>query len=51
LLVLHRLRHAQRDQDLAGLRNGAAVARLPADEQAGCRWLWAAALLAKAEGR
>jgi serine/threonine-protein kinase len=45
--VQAQLRHWQRDADLAGLREPAAVARLPADEQEACRKLWAdvAALL------
>ena len=50
--VQRRLRHWQGDQDLAGLRDPAAVAQLPAEEQQACRQLWAdvEALLAKAAG-
>ena len=45
------LRHWQKDTDLAGLRDAAALARLPSDEQKACSQLWAdvAALLKKAE--
>jgi hypothetical protein len=45
------LRHWQKDPDLAGLRDAAALARLPAGEQTEFRKLWAevAALLAKAQ--
>jgi tetratricopeptide (TPR) repeat protein len=45
------LRIWQNEPDLAGLRDPAAVARLPADEQQACRQLWAEvqALLARAE--
>jgi len=52
-LVLQRLRHWQRDQDLAGLRDSAAMAKLPADEQEACRQLWAklGALVANAGAR
>jgi serine/threonine-protein kinase len=44
------LRHLQRDSDLAGLRDAAALAQLPAEERAACAKLWAdvAALLKKA---
>jgi hypothetical protein len=35
------LQHWQQDTDLAGLRDGAAVARLPADERQACQQLWA----------
>jgi tetratricopeptide (TPR) repeat protein len=47
------LRHWQKDPDLAGLRDAAALARLPAGEQKECRKLWAdvAALLAKAQAK
>jgi tetratricopeptide (TPR) repeat protein len=46
------LRHWQQDRDLAGLRDAAALAKLPAEEQKACAQLWAdvAALLKKAEG-
>jgi hypothetical protein len=48
---VQRLRHWQRDGALAGLRDHAALARLPAEERQACRQLWAevAALLKKAE--
>jgi tetratricopeptide (TPR) repeat protein len=39
--VCQRLRHWQRDPDLAGLRDPAAVATLPVAEQQQCRQLWA----------
>jgi serine/threonine protein kinase/tetratricopeptide (TPR) repeat protein len=44
------LRHWQQDTGLAGLRDAAALAALPADEQPACRQLWAdvEALLATA---
>jgi hypothetical protein len=50
--VRQRLRHWQQDGDLAGLRDAAALAKLPAEERAACERLWAdvAALLKKAEG-
>jgi serine/threonine protein kinase/Flp pilus assembly protein TadD len=40
-LARQRLRHWQRDEDLASLRDPAAVAKLPADEQQACNQLWA----------
>jgi serine/threonine-protein kinase len=40
-LARQRLRHWQRDPDLAGLRDPAALARLPADERQACERLWA----------
>jgi hypothetical protein len=45
------LRHWQQDPDLAGLRDAAALAKLPADEPKAFAQLWAdvAALLKKAE--
>ena len=45
------LRHWQQDTDLAGIRDAAALAKLPADEQKAFAQLWAdvAALLKKAE--
>ena len=48
--VQRRLRHWQRDRDLAGLRDDNKLAKLPAAEQQACRQLWAdmAGLLAKA---
>ena len=44
------LRHWQQDTDLAGIRDAAALAKLPADEQKAFTQLWAdvAALLKKA---
>ena len=44
------LRHWQQDTDLAAIRDAAALAKLPADEQKACTQLWAdvAALLKKA---
>jgi hypothetical protein len=43
----------QQDTDLAGIRDAAALAKLPADEKKACTQLWAdvAALLKKAEAR
>jgi hypothetical protein len=43
------LQHRQKDPDLAGIRDRAAVAKLPADEQEACKKLWTdmAALLKK----
>jgi tetratricopeptide (TPR) repeat protein len=45
--VQQALRHWQKDSDLAGLRDQAALAKLPAEERAACERLWAdvAALL------
>jgi tetratricopeptide (TPR) repeat protein len=40
-LVLHQLRGWQREHALISLRDPAAVARLPADEQQACQKLWA----------
>jgi tetratricopeptide (TPR) repeat protein/serine/threonine protein kinase len=50
-LVRQRLRHWQGDQQLAGLREPAAVARLPADERGACQQFWAEVqrLLSKAD--
>src|SRR5262249_55594897 len=47
------LRHWQKDPDLAGLRDQAALAKFPPGEQKACTQLWAevAALLEKAEGK
>jgi len=44
------MRHWQQDTDLAGIRDAAALAKLPADQQKACTQLWAdvAALLKKA---
>ena len=44
------MRHWQKDTDLAGIRDAAALAKLPAEEQKACTQLWAdvAALLKKA---
>jgi tetratricopeptide (TPR) repeat protein len=49
--VQRELRHWQKDADLAGIRDKAALAKLPADEQKAFTRLWAdvAALLKKAE--
>jgi tetratricopeptide (TPR) repeat protein len=49
--VQRALRHWQNDSDLAGLRDAVALAKLPAEEGAACKRLWAdvAALLKKAE--
>jgi hypothetical protein len=49
--VQHTLRRWQRDPNLAALRDAAATARLPAEEQAACKKLWAevASLLGKAQ--
>jgi serine/threonine-protein kinase len=46
------LRHWQQDGDLAGIRDKAALAKLPPEERAGYERLWAdvAALVKKAEG-
>jgi superkiller protein 3 len=46
------LRHWQQDSDLAGIRDRAALAKVPEDERAALSQLWAdvAALLQKAEG-
>ena len=43
--------HWQQDTDLAGLRDAAALAKLPADQQKACTQLWAdvAALLKRAQ--
>ena len=41
LLVQQRLRNWQRDPDLIGIRDAAALARLPAQEQKACQQLWA----------
>ena len=45
------LRHWQKDTDLAGLRDAAALAKLPADEQKTFTQLWTdvAAVLKEAE--
>jgi eukaryotic-like serine/threonine-protein kinase len=51
--VVQTLRHWQQDTDLAGIRDAAALARLPADQQKAFTQLWAdvAALLKKAEAK
>jgi Flp pilus assembly protein TadD len=51
--VQRTLRHWQGDHNLAGLRDAAAVANLPADERQACRKLWADvdALLHRARGK
>jgi tetratricopeptide (TPR) repeat protein len=50
-LVAQQMQHWQQDRDLAGLREAAALAKLPAEERTACTQLWAdvAALLKKAE--
>jgi hypothetical protein len=50
--VQQALRHWQQDADLAGIRDAAALAKLPADEQKAFSKLWAdvAAVLKKAKG-
>ena len=47
------LRHWRQDTDLTGIRDAAALAKLPADEQKAYTQLWAdvAALFKKAEGK
>jgi hypothetical protein len=52
-LVRQRMQHWQQDSDLAGVRDKAALAKLPAEEQKAFTQLWAdvAALLKKAEER
>jgi tetratricopeptide (TPR) repeat protein len=49
--VVRTLRHWQKDVDLAGIRDAAALATLPAEERAACERLWTdvAALLKKAQ--
>ena len=51
--LLRMMRHWQRDTDLAGIRDSASLAKLPAEERTACERLWAdvAALLKKAEGK
>jgi hypothetical protein len=39
--VQQALRHWQLDTDLAGLRDAAALAKLPGEERAACQKLWA----------
>src|SRR5262249_3340007 len=41
ILVVQRLRDWTVDQDLAGIRDAVALAKLPAEEQAACRKFWA----------
>jgi len=52
LAVVEALRHWKVDPDLAGLRDPAALAKLPADEQKACQALWAEvdALVKNAQG-
>jgi hypothetical protein len=52
-LVAQTMRHWRSDPDLAGLRDAAQLARLPAEERAACQRLWidVAALVRQAEGR
>jgi tetratricopeptide (TPR) repeat protein len=49
--VQQRMKHWQKDTDLAGLRDPAALAKLPVEEQQACAQVWAdvAALLKKVE--
>jgi tetratricopeptide (TPR) repeat protein len=49
--LMQRMRHWQKDTDLVGIRDAAALAQLPAEERAACAKLWAdvAALLKRAE--
>jgi hypothetical protein len=49
--VQQALRHWQEDSDLIGLRDAAALAKLPAEERAACERFWSdvAALLKKAD--
>jgi tetratricopeptide (TPR) repeat protein len=51
--VAARLQHWQRNQDLAGIRDAALLAKLPPDEQEACMRLWAEveAVLQKAQGK
>jgi tetratricopeptide (TPR) repeat protein len=51
--VVQQMHHWQEDADLAGLRDPAALAKLPADEQEACQKLWAdvQALLDRAESK
>jgi tetratricopeptide (TPR) repeat protein len=51
--VQQTLHHWQQDSDLAGIRDVAARAKLPAEDRAACEKLWAdvAELLKKAEGK
>jgi hypothetical protein len=39
--VGHTVQHWKADADLAGIRDAAGLANLPADEQKACRALWA----------
>jgi len=52
-LVQQRMQHWQQDTDLAGLRDAAALAHIPAAERVACEKLWVdvAALLKKAEDK
>ena len=51
--IVQTLNHWKEDSDLAGVRDKAALAKLPAEERAACAQLWAdvAALLKKAQVR
>jgi tetratricopeptide (TPR) repeat protein/tRNA A-37 threonylcarbamoyl transferase component Bud32 len=51
--VRQTLQHWQSDSDLVGIRDAAALARLPADERQTCQKLWAdvEALIHKAQGK
>ena len=50
--VQQTLKHWQKDTDLAGIRDEAALAKLPAEDRTTCEKLWSdvAALLAKTKG-
>jgi len=52
-IVQQTLSHWQKDADLAGMREAAALAKLPAEERAACHALWAevAELLKKTAGK
>ena len=41
MAAVQHMRHWQEDSDLAGLRDAAELAKLPADEQEACKKLWA----------
>jgi tetratricopeptide (TPR) repeat protein len=51
--IQQNLQHWKTDSDLAGIRDGGALAKLPADEQKACGTLWAEvdAMLTQAGGR
>jgi len=49
--VQQTLKHWQQDSDLAGIRDAAALAKLPAQERTACQKLWADVAALLAEGR